>query len=348
MNVNKDLLLGSYNFDLPKDRIADRPVEGRHNSKLLVYNVKDDSITHTTFKEVHEFMPKDSLLVLNQTKVFPCRLFGNKISGGKCEVFILSLVPDEYGYKVLIKASGKKKIGDIYKFSLELESEISHSYNDGTFAVKFNVKELESTLHQIGKIPIPPYIRGGESDESDLLDYQTVYAKDTGSVAAPTAGLHFTNDVFDSLSSKNIDKAYVTLHVGLGTFAPVKEDNLKDHKMHSEKYFVTSSNLEKIRSAKKVFCVGTTSLRVLESSINENGDYNILPNKIYDTEIFLHPGVEVKSIDGLITNFHLPKSTLLMLVSSLIGRDKTLELYNEAVRMNYRFFSYGDAMLILR
>ncbi|PIK15576.1 tRNA preQ1(34) S-adenosylmethionine ribosyltransferase-isomerase QueA [Halobacteriovorax sp. JY17] len=342
-----DLKLSNYDFDLPKELIAERPIPGRHNSKLLVYKLKSNEIIHDYFYNLPNYLPENSLLVVNQSKVFPCRLIGKKKTGGKCEIFLLTTEGDERGfYKALIKTSSKKNIGDEYFFEDGLVATV-RDIDDGNFFVSFNRDNLLSYLESFAKIPIPPYIRNGESDESDKLDYQTVFAKEVGSVAAPTAGLHFTEDVFKGLAKKNIERAEVTLHVGLGTFAPVKTDNLSDHKMHSERFFVDSENKNKILNHKKIFAVGTTSLRVLESCHN-GSEFEITPGEIKETSIFLHPGVSVNSINGLITNFHLPKSTLLMLVSSLIGREKTLELYQEAIANEYRFFSYGDSMLILR
>lgn len=346
--MDKDLLLSSYDFKLPKERIADRPVQGRHHSKLLVYNVSTDEVIHTTFLELPNFLPEDSTLVMNSTKVFPCRLVGKRPTGGKAEIFLLSLTPEEGLYPALIKTSRKKRIGDKIFFDGNLEAEIIKLGEEGTFRVRFNTQSIEAILYEVGKIPIPPYIRDGESDSQDLLDYQTVYAKNVGSVAAPTAGLHFTEELFENLKDKGIGRAEVTLHVGLGTFAPVKVDNILDHNMHTERYFVTDENIRSIKGARKRFAVGTTSLRVLESSIGEDKNFDLEAGKIYETNIFIYPGKEIHSIDGLITNFHLPKSTLLMLVSGLIGREKTLELYNIAVENEYRFFSYGDAMLIIR
>lgn len=344
---DSDLKLQNYDFDLPKELIADRPVEGRHHSKLLVYKSKSDEIIHDTFFNLAKYLPESSLLVVNQSKVFPCRLIGAKSSGGKCEIFILDIEANQDGLReVLIKTTSKKRLFQTFHFDDDLIATLE-VIDDGRFFVKFNRDDLHDYLNEFGKIPIPPYIRNGESDDRDTSDYQTVFAKDSGSVAAPTAGLHFTEEIFNSLREKSIDRAEVTLHVGLGTFLPVKTDDLKDHKMHTEKYFVTKENLQKIESNKDIIAVGTTSLRVLESGHNGSG-FNIDSDKIYKTDIFLHPGVEVNSIRGLVTNFHLPKSTLLMLVSSLIGREKTLELYKEAIANKYRFFSYGDAMLILR
>ncbi|MDA9793340.1 S-adenosylmethionine:tRNA ribosyltransferase-isomerase, partial [Bacteriovoracaceae bacterium] len=264
---NQDLQKASYFFELPAELIADRPVEGRHNSKLLVYKVKSNEVVHASFKDLANFMPEDSHLVLNQSRVFPCRLLGHKPSGGACEVFLLSLLDQQGIYPAMIKASGKRKVGETFLFD-ELSCELMSKNTDGTFQIKFNLKkeELINFLEEKAKTPIPPYIRGGESDAKDLEDYQTVYAKDLGSVAAPTAGLHFTEEVFKSLKDKGIKKSFVTLHVGAGTFMPVKTDSILDHHMHTEYYSVEANQLKQInKHAKNIFAVGTTSLRVLES-----------------------------------------------------------------------------------
>lgn len=346
-----DLLLSSYDFDLPAERVASRPVPGRHHSKLLVYDQATDTVTDTFFYNISEFLPKESMLVLNQSKVFPCRLLGEKTTGGKVELFLLSLLPESNSYPALIKSSGKKKVGERILFG-ELEAKIVALAEKGGFYVEFNKDhaELIDLLDKIGKIPIPPYIRGGESDEKDEQDYQTVYAKEKGSVAAPTAGLHFTEQIFESLEQAGIDKAFVTLHVGAGTFMPVKSENIQEHQMHSEFYSIDEANVEKIqKKIGNIIAVGTTSLRTLESAYSSSKNNIFLEaGEWYETDIFLYPGKDVHSIAGLITNFHLPKSTLLMLVSSLIGREKTLKLYQHAIEKEYRFFSYGDAMLILR
>lgn len=343
----EDLRLSFYDFDLPSELVAERPIAGRHHSKLLVYKVKSNEIEHVEFKNLASYIPESSLLVVNQSKVFPCRLMGTKSTGGKCELFILDIEKNSEGLReVLIKTTSKKRLLQEFFFDDGLVATLK-KIDAGKFYVSFNRDCLKEYLESHGKIPIPPYIRNGKSDEQDKSDYQTVFAKDVGSVAAPTAGLHFTEEVFSDLRKKDIDRAEVTLHVGLGTFAPVKTDLLNDHKMHTEKYFIDEVNLKKLKSKKKIFAVGTTSLRVLESC-HDGEDFKIEPNEINETNIFLHPGVEVNSISGLLTNFHLPKSTLLMLVSSLIGREKTLELYKIAIEKEYRFFSYGDAMLILR
>lgn len=347
--TTNDLLLSSYDFDLPPELIADRPVADRHSSRLLVYNEASGEITHSTYREIGKFLPRNSTLVFNRSRVFPCRLLGKKPSGGEAEVFILSLLIENGTYPAMIRASGKRKVGDEFSFG-ELQATLVEVKGDGTFQVKFNCShdELLNQLEEIGKIPIPPYIRGGESDELDKKTYQTVYAKETGSVAAPTAGLHFSEELLGDLKKQGHTLGSVTLHVGAGTFAPVKAENILEHKMHEEFYSIDEQNLRLIQAAKFRIAVGTTSLRTLESAW-QNGNVRFDQSAGFKgTSIFLHPGKDVHSIDALVTNFHLPKSTLIMLVSSLVGREKTLELYRIAIQERYRFFSYGDGMLILR
>lgn len=346
----QDLKLSSYHYDLPPELIADRPAEGRVNSRLLVYDEAAGQITHSVFKDILSHLPQGATLVFNRSKVFPCRLLGQKPTGGEVEVFVLSLLHRDGLYQVLLKAAGKRKVGEVFHFG-ELSIELKELGQEGTFWVKPNLAHgpFLDLLESKGGIPIPPYIRKGISDEQDRRDYQTVYAKEVGSVAAPTAGLHFTDELLKSLSQAGIKTAFVTLHVGLGTFKPVKSEDIREHKMHAENFFVDPVEAEKIKAAKgNVFAVGTTSLRVLESCFQDEEFKFPAAGEISSTQIFLHPGVEVKSIQGIITNFHLPESSLLMLVSSLIGRNKTLEIYSQAVKERYRFFSYGDAMLIKR
>ena len=348
MTMN-DLLLSSYDFDLPPELIADRPVPDRHSSRLLVFNEATGQITHSTYRQIGDFLPQESTLVFNRSRVFPCRLLGKKLSGGDAEVFILSLLTEDDSYPAMIRASGKRKVGDEFTFG-DLKADLIEVKGDGTFRVKFNCShdELLNQLEEIGKIPIPPYIRGGESDDLDKKTYQTIYAKETGSVAAPTAGLHFSEELLSDLKKQGHTLASLTLHVGAGTFAPVKAENILEHKMHEEFYSIDPENLGLIQAAKFRIAVGTTSLRTLESAW-QNGNVQFDQSSGFrGTSIFLHPGKEVHSINALVTNFHLPKSTLIMLVSSLIGREKTLELYRIAVKERYRFFSYGDGMLILR
>jgi S-adenosylmethionine:tRNA ribosyltransferase-isomerase len=347
--TTNDLLLSSYDFDLPPELIADRPVPDRHSSRLLVFNEATGQITHSTYRQIGDFLPQESTLVFNRSRVFPCRLLGKKLSGGDAEVFILSLLTEDDSYPAMIRASGKRKVGDEFTFG-DLKADLIEVKGDGTFRVKFNCShdELLNQLEEIGKIPIPPYIRGGESDDLDKKTYQTIYAKETGSVAAPTAGLHFSEELLSDLKKQGHTLASLTLHVGAGTFAPVKAENILEHKMHEEFYSIDPENLGLIQAAKFRIAVGTTSLRTLESAW-QNGNVQFDQSSGFrGTSIFLHPGKEVHSINALVTNFHLPKSTLIMLVSSLIGREKTLELYRIAVKERYRFFSYGDGMLILR
>jgi S-adenosylmethionine:tRNA ribosyltransferase-isomerase len=344
-----DFELKSYDFDLPKELIADRPVADRHSSKLLVYREETGEIIHSRFEDIGQFLPAHSTLVFNRSKVFPCRLIGHKPSGGEAEVFVLSLLHAEGIYPAMVRASGKRKVGDTFIFG-KLIAEIKTVNGNGTFGVRFNLDhaELISQLETIGKIPIPPYIRNGESDEEDKRTYQTVFAKETGSVAAPTAGLHFSQELLNKLTQAGHELATVTLHVGAGTFAPVKSANILDHQMHEEFFTIDETNLKKIQAAKFRVAVGTTTLRTLESSWKDGNVRFEQPDALKSTSIFLHPGKEVHSIDAMVTNFHLPESSLIMLVSTLIGREKTLEIYREAIQKKYRFFSYGDGMLILR
>ena len=344
-----DLHLNSYDFYLPPELIADRPVADRHSSRLLVYDEAQDQVIHSTYQNIGEFLPPHSTLVFNRSKVFPCRLLGHKSSGGEAEVFILSLVALGDLYPCLIKASGKRKVGDEFTFP-GLKVVLVEVVGDGTFLVRFNCPHevLLNIIEEIGKIPLPPYIRGGEGDELDKKTYQTVYAKEIGSVAAPTAGLHFSQELLDRLKVAGHHLATVTLHVGAGTFSPVKAENILDHKMHEELYSIDQENLSLIQNARFRIAVGTTSLRTLESSWHQDQIQFDPSQGLKGTSIFLHPGKKVHSIDGLVTNFHLPKSSLIMLVSSLIGREKVLELYQMAIKEKYRFFSYGDGMLILR
>lgn len=343
-----DFDLKSYDFDLPEDLIAARPVPDRHSSRLLVYDQAKDQVIHSTFAEIGNFLPEHSTLVFNRSKVFPCRLLGNKKSGGHAEVFLLSLVPEEGVYPALIRTSGKKKLADEFVFD-SLKVVIKKIFDNGTFGVSFNVsaEKLGDELERIGKIPIPPYIRNGESDEEDKKTYQTVFAQERGSVAAPTAGLHFSDELLQKLKSQGHDLATVTLHVGIGTFSKIKVDNILEHEMHEESYTIDQDNLERIQKAQFRIAVGTTSLRTLESAWDGETVRPKLAG-MNPTSIFLHPGKPVHSIQALITNFHLPQSSLLILVSALIGREKALELYQFAIQEKYRFFSYGDGMLILR
>jgi S-adenosylmethionine:tRNA ribosyltransferase-isomerase len=337
--------LSAYDYELPPELIAARPVPGRSGSRLLVTS---DPVQHAHFRDLADHLPAGATLVFNQSRVFPCRLVGLKPTGGEVEAFVLSLVPRQGLYQVLLKAAGKRKVGELFHFG-PLTLELGELGDEGTFWVRPSLSHQDflNLLETEGGIPIPPYIRDGRSDEQDRRDYQTVYAKEAGSVAAPTAGLHFTPELLEELRGRGFKTAFVTLHVGLGTFKPVKSADIREHKMHAETFHVEAAEAEKIRAGRgNIFAVGTTALRVLESSWRD-GDFAFpAPGETRETRIFLHPGKEVHSIRGLITNFHLPQSSLLMLVSALLGRERTLELYKLAVGEKYRFFSYGDAMLI--
>lgn len=356
-DAEKDLLRRSYSYDLPERFIASRPVMGRHHSKLLVYDEKTGAIKHSTVKDIAEHLPMLATLVFNQSEVFPSRLTGMKPSGGRAEAFLLDhekRVSDGL-YRALIRYRGTKKIGDeIHIVSNEnvvgkITIKNRTQEDESVFLVDLEINDPTKTFLDYAKLPIPPYIRNGMADEADEEDYQTTYAKIKGSVAAPTAGLHFSHELRAQLHANGFKEAFVTLHVGLGTFKPVVVDDIMDHHMHTESFFVDEENLENIKNAKYRVAIGTTTLRTLESLVQrEREGKDISPNKEYHTNLFLYPGKTVSACDALLTNFHLPESTLLMLVSSLIGREKALELYEEAKKNDYRFFSYGDAMLILR
>lgn len=346
-----DLRLSSYDYDLPTGLIAARPLEKRDASRLFAHDIAANLSTHTHFHQLPHFLPPGATLVLNQSKVFPCRLLGVKPSGGEVEAFVLSLLPRGGElYQVLLKASGKRKPGEQFIFG-ELTLELMELGEEGTFWVRPNLsrENFLNLLEHQASIPIPPYIRDGKADERDRTDYQTVYARETGSVAAPTAGLHFTPALLEELKRRGHHIAFVTLHVGLGTFKPVKASTITDHQMHAETYAVSSADAELIqRSAGNLVAVGTTSLRVLESCWTPAGFDFPAEGESRQTRIFLHPGKPIHSICGLITNFHLPQSSLLMLVSALAGRERMLGLYREAIEQRYRFFSYGDAMFLKR
>ena len=338
----QDLKLSNYYYDLPVELIALRPAWERDHSKLLVYDKKTDEVIHSNFLSLAQFIPEYSTFVLNNSKVCSFRLRGKKDTGAAVEILLLGTEETKGCYKALLKTNGKKSIGHIINLPSGFKA-IIHAREQNIFFLRFNAP-VEEILNFCGEIPLPPYIRKGQSDDKDRVDYQTIFAKHIGSAAAPTAGLHFTERVFKTLKEKYIEKAYITLHIGPGTFNSVQTEWITSHNMHREKYFVDQDNMAKIEKAKKVFAIGTTSLRVLESMVARGGCKS---NVLQSTNIFLYPGKKIRSIHGLITNFHLPYSTLLMLVSALVGRERALELYREAILQKYRFYSYGDAMLIL-
>lgn len=346
------MLLSEFDYELPEELIAQLPADKRENSRMLVLDRDRHSVSHKHFYDIVDLIEPDSLLVLNNTKVLPARLYGTKETGAKIEVFLLRQSQGD-NWDVLIKPSKRVKAGTLITVSEELSVEVMKRLEqDGEWLVRLIYEgNVLDVLHRNGNIPLPPYIeRKLQTDEIKKLDferYQTVYAKDEGSVAAPTAGLHFTEEILQKLKDKGVEIAYVTLNVGLGTFRPVKCDNVLEHKMHSETFEITQENADVINSAKargkKIIAVGTTTVRTLETAYQQFG-------KICEchsaSELFIYPPYEFKVIDNLITNFHLPKSTLLMLVSALAGKEFIFDAYKEAIENRYRFFSYGDCMYI--
>lgn len=332
-----------FNFELPAALIAQYPLAKRSDSRLLIYQREIGSCSHQQFKNLADFIEPGDLLVMNNSKVIPARLYGRKVSGGKVELLVERITSDET-FLAHIKASKSPKACTLIDLESPWQLEVL-AKRDDLYHCKVN-GFVESMLHEIGHVPLPPYI--ARSDESiDLNRYQTVYAKHNGSVAAPTAGLHFDESVLAALKAKGVNIAYSTLHVGAGTFRPVRSDNLSDHKMHSEQFTVDEALCRAVKEAhaanKRVIAVGTTALRSLESAAL-GGEIEACSR---DTDIFIYPGYQFKICDGLITNFHLPESTLLMLVAAFIGYEQTMALYRVAIENQYRFFSYGDASLLL-
>ena len=345
LNTN-EMKVTDYYFDLPQEQIAQDPLEDRSSSRLLVLNKETGEYSHHIFREITDFLKPGDCLVLNNTKVIPARLFGEK-EGTQAKIEILLLKRKENDvWETLVKPGKKAKVGTKIIFGGGLlVGEVIDIVEEGNRLIQFTYEGIfEEILDQLGQMPLPPYITHQLKDKNR---YQTVYAKYDGSAAAPTAGLHFTPELLQQVKDMGVDIAEVTLHVGLGTFRPVKVDNILEHHMHSEFYMVTQEAADKINNAKKnghrVICVGTTSCRTIESAADENG---MLRESSGWTEIFIYPGYQFKVLDCLITNFHLPESTLLMLVSALAGREHVLAAYEEAVKEGYRFFSFGDAMFI--
>lgn len=335
-----------FYYDLPEELIAQDPLEDRSSSRLLVLDKETGAASHHIFKEITGYLKEGDCLVINDTKVIPARLIGAKEgTGAKIEVLLLKRKENNI-WETLVKPGKKAKVGTRIVFGEGLlVGEVVGIVEEGNRLVKFEYEGIfEEILDQLGQMPLPPYITHQLEDKNR---YQTVYAKHTGSAAAPTAGLHFTPELLKEIEEKGIDIARVTLHVGLGTFRPVKVDNILEHHMHSEFYQIDEEAAEKINRAKesghRVICVGTTSCRTIESAADKNGKLHATNGW---TEIFIYPGYEFKVLDCLITNFHLPESTLVMLVSALAGREQVLSAYEEAVKEKYRFFSFGDAMFI--
>ena len=338
----KKMKLSDFDFELPESLIAQHPSHKRTDSRLLV---RDHELVDSHFSDLGLFLKPKDLLILNDTRVIPARLFGHKESGGRVEVLIERLI-NEREARVMIKSSRPPKLGSYITLKNDSQFQVT-AKNDGIYSVDFKSGSILETLNEIGHMPLPPYIDRDDSNE-DAERYQTVYAKNDGAVAAPTAGLHFDDELLSSLEKQGINYTFVTLHVGAGTFQPVKVENIKAHKMHSEYYEINQETVDKIAQTKeeggRVIAVGTTAVRTLESA-SLGGK---LISQKSDTEIFIYPGFKFQVVDAMITNFHLPKSSLLMLVSAFIGFDEMHQTYQHAINKEYRFFSYGDAMLLER
>ena len=358
--------LEEFDYDLPEELIAQVPISKRDESRLMVLNRENKTIEHKTFKNIIDYLKPGDCLVRNNTKVIPARLYGKKETGANVEFVLLKQLEGDV-WESIVRPGNKLKPGSVVKFGLDkydneklegdkientnsedclLKATILDIMEGGTRKVKFEYDGIfNEILDKIGLMPLPPYIHESLKEKDR---YQTVYAKYDGSAAAPTAGLHFTPELLKMIEEKGVKIANVTLHVGIGTFRPVKEENIENHQMHTEHFYIKQEDVDKINETKKVggrvIAVGTTSCRVLETIASE--ETGLVQSIEGDTGIYIYPGYKFKCIDGLITNFHLPKSTLLMLVSALAGREFVLEAYNEAVKEKYRFFSFGDAMFI--
>ncbi len=335
-----------FNYELPKELIAQTPINKRDESKLMILNRKEKTIENKIFKDILEYLHEGDCLVRNNTRVLPARLYGKKETGAKVEFLLLNQIEGDI-WESIVRPGNKLHVGTKVIFGEgRLEAEILDVMPGGTRKVQFKYDGIfNEILDQIGLMPLPPYIHK-ELKENNR--YQTVYAQYNGSAAAPTAGLHFTEELLNKIEKKGVKIANVTLHVGIGTFRPVKVENIEEHEMHSEHFYIKQEDANKINETKsqgkRVIAVGTTSCRVLETISEENGQVKATEG---DTKIFIYPGYKFKCIDGLITNFHLPESTLLMLVSALAGKDYIMQAYKEAIKQKYRFFSFGDAMFIM-
>lgn len=346
--------LDDYDYNLPEERIAQEPIHRRDHSKLLVMERHTGKVTHYRFYDIYDLLRPSDILVVNNTKVIPARLLGQKVTGGKAEVFILDY-PDggnsrmDHGESVcrcLIKTSKRPKDGSELFFEHGLKARIIHQ-KDGIYRVRFSYSgDFKNLLERVGHVPLPPYIKRTD-DSADRICYQTVYASEKGAVAAPTAGLHFSMDLLEKLRKKGIKIVAVTLHVGYGTFLPVRVSDIRNHKIHSEWFSISKKTADVINRAKatenRILAVGTTCVRTLEFASDKKG---VVTPGSGNCDLFIYPGYRFKLVDAILTNFHLPKSTLLMLVSAFAGRKKILNAYQTAIGKSYRFFSYGDAMFI--
>jgi S-adenosylmethionine:tRNA ribosyltransferase-isomerase len=349
--------LQDYNYDLPDELVAQKPVDERDRSKLLFLHQETGKLSHHQFYEICDLLFSSDILVVNNTEVLPARLIGKKETGGRAEVLILDYPGEcksqkdggEFVCQCLIKTSRRPKPGTSFFFNQLLKAEVING-RDGIYNLKFSYKgDFESLLYRIGNVPLPPYIKRDMGDIAwdDRTSYQTVYASQKGAVASPTAGLHFSEELLEKLTEKGVRIVEITLHVSYGTFLPVRVSDIRDHKIHSEWYFIPKETADIINRAKgngsRILAVGTTCVRTLEYGSDNNG---IVVHGSGSCDLFIYPGYRFKVVDAMITNFHLPKSTLLMLVSAFAGREKVLNAYQAAIDKRYRFFSYGDAMLI--
>ena len=338
--------VSDFNYELPEELIAQHPYEKRDEARLMVLHRNTKQIEHKVFKDIIDYLEPGDCLVLNDTKVIPARLYGKKDTGAKVEFLLLKRIEND-DWEAMVRPGNKLKAGAKVSFGDGiLQAEVLETLEGGNRRVRFTYEGIfNEILDKVGLMPLPPYIKENIKEENEK--YQTVYAKYEGSAAAPTAGLHFTEELLEKIKEKGVEIAKVTLHVGIGTFRPVKVENVEEHKMHSEHFYVKQIEADKINKAKetghRVVAVGTTSCRVLESVSDENGKMKEIET---DTSIFIYPGYKFKCVDALITNFHLPESTLIMLVSSLAGKDFIMKAYKEAVEKRYKFFSFGDAMFI--
>lgn len=334
-----------FYYDLPENLIAQTPIEPRNSSRLLVLSKENGEVSHDNFSNLMEYLKPGDCLVLNNTRVLPARIFGSRKDTGAVVEFVLLKQKEQLLWECIAGPGKKAREGHEFIFSDKLSAVVNEVLPDGNRILKFECDgEFYSVLDEVGQMPLPPYIK---EKLEDAERYQTVYSKEIGSAAAPTAGLHFTDNMLEELKQNGINIAYVTLHVGLGTFRPVKVDEITEHKMHSEHYVVTKQAADIINETKekggRVICVGTTSCRTIESVATKYGEIKECSG---DTDIFIYPGYKFKSMDALITNFHLPESTLIMLVSAFAGYENTMKAYKIAVDEKYRFFSFGDAMFI--
>lgn len=333
-------------YELPEELIAQTPLQQRDNSRMMVLSKQTGNVTHRHFYDILEYLQPGDCLVMNDSRVLPARLLGQRPTGGAVELLLLRDLGDRC-WECLAKPGRKLQVGQEILFGDgELKAVIREIAEDGNRIVEFIYEGIFlEILERLGKMPLPPYIKAELKDQER---YQTVYSRESGSAAAPTAGLHFTRELLDRISSKGINLAYVTLHVGLGTFRPVKAEDISHHHMHSELCMINEETAQILNETKRqggrIICVGTTSCRTLESLVNEDGSFSAASRW---TDIFIFPGYRFKAMDGLVTNFHLPESTLVMLVSAFAGRENILSAYNTAVNNRYRFFSFGDSMLII-